>query len=116
MLRNGSRPSWPIRRESNCTHPPAGCWILSARIRNRRAPLGIGGAALGQQLDSDHPLQSRIPRLVDDTHAALADLLQQIEVAQSGGIHVRTILSRRKPKALAPAAPSATSNRAHPGG
>ena len=56
------------------------------------APFLIARFARSKQLESDKPVELRIPGLIDNTHAAFAKLFEHLEVRQRAAGHYRTIL------------------------
>ncbi len=60
------------------------------------APVRIGGFPGGEDLHGDETPETGIPRLVDDAHASLADLLDELVVRQSVHLGSASILGRRR--------------------
>jgi hypothetical protein len=56
--------------------------LEALHLLRRRQPAGQ------DHLQRDEPLEADLPGLVDDTHAAAGDLLQQLVLAE-GAAHVR---------------------------
>jgi hypothetical protein len=66
----------------------AGVLQLAGDPRLAEEALGrerIGWVALGQQLDGDVPVEGGIAGTIDDSHAAVADLIAQFEPRRAGG-------------------------------
>ena len=66
-----------------------GCWsraTASASARKRAAARAPAWRAGQDHLQGDEPVQPRLPGLVDDAHAAAAELLQDLVIATRGSL------------------------------